>query len=698
MRCSRVSRWTLLLLLAGLHSAASVKAGSPPALRILKEISWPELGASSVTDVAVVGDLAFVTAVSGWPASHRGLHVFDISNSERIRRLSSAGVGFEGLAIQVVGNLAYVAAGNSGLKVFDVSDPSRPRLSGSVQTRGLANALQVIGNRAYVSEHVAGIEIFDTSDVTDTNRFRSLGGLNFTGDIQDIQVAGNFAYVAAYRSGLIMFDVSNPAQIKRLVQVPTRGLSVGLKIVGSLAYVTTTNAALEVFDLSGGTNIVKLASLGTNAGARSVALDGNTAYVCRGEAGMMAFDISNRTNIVELHGQLPDSQAFKVTPNGSRMLLAAGAQGMRIYSRTAPAVMVESGAAWGAGDCRRAVREGDRVYVINSSYGLHVLELDENEELHRVGGVRISHPSRLVAEGGIAYVTDGTATLRIFDARIPSAVRMAGSVTFSNVIQDMKVRQGYAYLAIPGSQLVILDCRNPEAPVETGFHTFDTTDVPVLALAGDRLHLAPNFVSYRILDISNPPQVTLLGSQPDLPTMALDPFLACAADETYFVAVTILGECVIWNVADPAAAVFRGYVGCFSSQFVYDAELATDGRLFFAGWDVNGISVFDPVDPRISTDEFTQQCISIPSPAIGVQCHAGGMLTCSITGVTLDPAMPGIRTTLEAVVDTNAPLVVEASTNLLTWETIFATNLPSAKMKVVNWTDGTPQRFYRARQ
>jgi Ca2+-binding RTX toxin-like protein len=72
-------------------------------------------------------------------------------------------------SVQVVGNYAYVADGNSGLQIIDISNPQNPVLKGSYNDNypsdyHSAEEVEVDGNYAYIAAGSGGLEIVDISN------------------------------------------------------------------------------------------------------------------------------------------------------------------------------------------------------------------------------------------------------------------------------------------------------------------------------------------------------------------------------------------------------------------------------------------------------------------------------------------------------------------------------------------------------
>ncbi|MEK7812222.1 MAG: hypothetical protein AAB296_00550, partial [Candidatus Desantisbacteria bacterium] len=116
--------------------------------------------------------------------------------------------------IYVVGNYAYVAAGEMGLQIFDISNPYNPKLIGGFDSSGSAQGVFVRGNYAYLADGVKGLRVVN---ITDPKSPKETGGLaprnpqgvkKPQGDegVQpgavDVYVVGNYAFVACGIGGM----------------------------------------------------------------------------------------------------------------------------------------------------------------------------------------------------------------------------------------------------------------------------------------------------------------------------------------------------------------------------------------------------------------------------------------------------------------------------------------------------------------
>ncbi|MFN9614075.1 MAG: cadherin domain-containing protein, partial [Dolichospermum sp.] len=192
--------------------------------------------------VTVVGNYAYAVGDR--------LEIIDISNPA-IPVVKGSYDIYDGQGVQVVGNYAYVADGDSGLQIIDISNPTTPTLKGNYDTSGWAWGVQVVGNYAYVADEYSGLQIIDISNPT-TPTLK--GNYDTYGFANDVQVVGSYAYVADDESGLQIIDISNPTTPTLKGNYDTSGYAKGVQVVGNYAYVADYESGLQIIDVSEFTN------------------------------------------------------------------------------------------------------------------------------------------------------------------------------------------------------------------------------------------------------------------------------------------------------------------------------------------------------------------------------------------------------------------------------------------------------------
>ena len=147
-----------------------------------------------------------------------------------------------------VGDLLYLGTGclwnstcSGSLEIFDMADPLHPVHLGTLATSGSVRDLVVVGNVAYLAEGDSGLL---TVDVTDPMSPSVLAGWS-SADGQDVEVEGTTAYLLTDDS-FFTIDVSDPSSPSELGNVGYGGT--GLAVAAGHAYLMPELRILDVSD------------------------------------------------------------------------------------------------------------------------------------------------------------------------------------------------------------------------------------------------------------------------------------------------------------------------------------------------------------------------------------------------------------------------------------------------------------------
>jgi hypothetical protein len=197
----------------------------------------PPLG---VFDVDVVGDYAFLAGAGA------GILVLDISGEPE--QIGFFGTGSDdAVQLTVKDGIAYVATGRGGLRIFDVSNPTSLLELGSFAPPLGVRAVDVVGNLAYIAGAGAGVLVVDVSDLHAPKQIGFFGtGEN---DTIDIALRDNLLYAATGPGGLQVFDVSIPESLEKIASFePSLGVF-SVEVFEDLALLTSAEAGLLIVDI-----------------------------------------------------------------------------------------------------------------------------------------------------------------------------------------------------------------------------------------------------------------------------------------------------------------------------------------------------------------------------------------------------------------------------------------------------------------
>ncbi len=244
------------------HGLRIVDASDPA---LPQEVGGAVLSAG-LLDVAVedrepAGGAGGETRRLAYGVSRRSLIVLDVTDPSATRELASVELPGSGVAVEMSGDHAYVAATNSGLQIVDVADPSSPRLAGSIVIEGegrpapSASLVAIEGDYAFVVYRSQ--KLMQVVDVSDPNLPREVGRPpERIGNVEpaDIAVADGFVYIpgasSGSRPGLEVYDVRDPMQPRQVGFLQGDSDFNAVAVAGNRAYVTGGVPALKLVDIA----------------------------------------------------------------------------------------------------------------------------------------------------------------------------------------------------------------------------------------------------------------------------------------------------------------------------------------------------------------------------------------------------------------------------------------------------------------
>ncbi len=326
--------------------------------------------------------------------------------------------------IYVIGNYAYVAAGEMGLQIFDISNPYNPKLIGGFDSSGSAQGVFVRGNYAYLADGKEGLRIVD---ITNPKSPKETGGLaprnpqgakkpqedeGVQSGATDVYVVGNYAFVACGIGGLQIVDVTDPTKPnagkddRHGFDVPAGGVASGVYVVGNHVYVAAGNAGLQVLQVTdffpangigteGEDGIVQLGVVDTPGCAMDVWINPDVSeryvYIADEKGGLQIIDVNvNITNGVNVSNPdvanaaiaasigFEDAQNVFVKRHGAKTIayVSDGANGFQMVDVTDPITPVRiSGASYNTKDYTSAIWVQDGyIYAADRMAGMAIFD------------------------------------------------------------------------------------------------------------------------------------------------------------------------------------------------------------------------------------------------------------------------------------------------------------------------------------
>ncbi len=370
--------------------------------------------------------------------------------------------------VVVVGNLAYLAAGEKGLQMVNVANPAAPVLRGGYDTPGTATGVAVAGSYAYVTDGLQGMRIINVANPDAPTPV----GLYDTSDMASAVVVNeNIAFVADRYRGLRALDVSTPTAPSEKGAYDIVGDARSLLLNFPYLYVADGDGGLRILNVVDPAHPREIGSYDTPGNAAGVSVAGGYAYVADG-VNIRIIDITTPSAPVE-RGQFPtyNGWAYALVARADYLYIAEGgiARGLHIASLADPISPVTRAFVDGKGNAFDVALAGNRAYVAAEKGGLRVIDITDPPRATTVftwgTSVDLYH---VAVEGKYAYVTGGNYLYGI-DVSAASPVRVL-TWTTPGTAEGVTVVDNIAYVATRHSGLRLVSVGDPASPNEVAYY------------------------------------------------------------------------------------------------------------------------------------------------------------------------------------------------------------------------------------
>lgn len=444
-------------------------------------------------------------------------HIDVIDFSAPMPQISNEGLNFgQGVnfggerRVDIVGHVAYVADWFSGIHLYDISNPNLPRLLSSYHTPGSPKGMVVRDNVAYVPDDDHGLQIIDVKDPRAPKLISHIqtNGLGYTP-----KLAGNLLYLASHRGGFQIIDIADPANPQQLSEIDTPGLAWSLAIQGDRLYVADDDTGLLIFDVKDPKAPKQIGQFTPGTAVEEVLIRDNIAFIACFDDGIYMLDIADPAQPkVISHTRLPgNSRGLDLI--GDQLYVASWLAGIHILDVSKPAAPKilgsydTRGATWGL----KVVN--DHLYAMDWWGGVAVLDVSDPTNPHVVGDYhergRINDIATLEYTGkyagSYAFAAQGSNGLQVFDINNPLNPTWITGVNFPGDAQHITLAADRAYLAMGDGGLAIADISNP---FEARWLSTTATDGRITDVIVDkhRAWLLDALQGVLLYDISNPQQ------------------------------------------------------------------------------------------------------------------------------------------------------------------------------------------------
>jgi hypothetical protein len=268
--------------------------------------------AGSALAIEVRGDIAYVADGTN------GLVIADVRHPGG-RNLSSLALGGEANDLLLTNNTLWVALGSNGVAAVDVGDPFCPKLLGTHYTGGYSCGMALQSNLLFVANTSKGMLILDVQHLEDIVQI-GLYHDYFQGG-QAIGVKGTNAWLAL-SDRMVRLNISNPSN--PVLVGGTTGLTTcrDMKVVGEDVFCGGSGLSIWNADLT------LQRQIDTGSGVYGFGMESNRVLVAAGINLAKLIDISDEQNPELLADCVLSGFAGDAVLRGERGYLAAGEGGL----------------------------------------------------------------------------------------------------------------------------------------------------------------------------------------------------------------------------------------------------------------------------------------------------------------------------------------------------------------------------------
>lgn len=528
-----------------------------------------------VSESRVVGDRAYVACSEG------GIHILDISDPANIVKLGEYlhpvdPFGAYASGLRVVGTTAFVAY--NSLEIVDLSNPAEPRQLASWNKGSVAD-VEVVGNLAYVAAASDGLIVFDVQDPTQPKRLTRIPAPGFC---ISAQVVGQLVYTSAG-----VYDVSDPVSPVRLAEFSYPMYVAQIHVEKDMVYLPTGLLDLKILRMKfgtaqtlnwGGLSDVILAS------PNPTSLTVSSSSGLKPQLQVITGPASVQNNQLSING--PGKVILKATQEGNDTYLPI--EETRLLNQ--PYARVEDVSTFGFETNIFGARVvGTRAYVGNDVLGLHILDVSNPAKPVRLGIVPgTNQVLEAQVEGRYAYIADGIGGLKIADISNPADPTVVTALPGKLVIA-VTLSGKYAYVSDLGDRkFIIADISNPAEPKQLS--TILAQGEPrFVRIVGNLAYLASGSGGLFIYDISNP-AVPVFVSHPYAGSQVRG---VDVVGDTLYVLEYGFGDLVVFNVADPFNPVELGRFKLGGNP----RRIQVENGIAFVVSESKGLQLVDVADP-----------------------------------------------------------------------------------------------------
>ncbi|MBD9358871.1 Ig-like domain-containing protein [Methylomonas albis] len=230
-----------------------------------------------------------------------------------------------------------------------------------------------------------------------------------------------------------------------LASISIPGYANNVDVAGDYAYVAAGSKGLQIVNVSNRSAPSIVGSLDTAGTAIDVRVVGNVVYLADGDHGLQVIDVTDPTapSLIASYETAGIAQDVKI--DNQFAYIADGNNGLEIVDVRKPNQPLFAGALNGLGEAKGVDVQGNSVVVVAGS-SLHVIDITDKANPVKKGSLGIGPVQDVTLKDGYAYVAAYSSGWKVVDIRdATNPVAVAGNANF--VPRDIELTDGFAFAA-----------------------------------------------------------------------------------------------------------------------------------------------------------------------------------------------------------------------------------------------------------
>ena len=497
-----------------------------------------------------------------------------------------------GYCRSAIGYGDYVVVGNG--TALEIVDHQTMNPVGEIVTESIVSGIVIVDTFAFVSNWSDGFKVINIADPVDPFL---VDELVFEGQCWHVTVFGNYAYVGNDVYGLRIIDISDPGNVELVGTFQSGDAKFEYaQVIDNIAYVASLTG-LYILDLSDPSHPTQLSYSHSDMGSYQLHVANGVAYIPEFGAGVRILDVSNPSYPVD-HGHFEIggwSNWFQT--KGDYGFVSTGMEGLKILDLSSPIYPSHVGTVE-AKNADASSIQGDTLYLSTTRSGMTMIDISTPADPVEIGEYLSGHYSRGVyMRGDYAYVQNLYNGIGIYKVFNTNGIELVNLIEMGNPHATFDASGDHLFVSDGGDTVRVIDISDP--PNASVVHSFPSGGFAALIRAdGDRLYIG-GWPLLSILNITDPMNPYQLGVFTDLPGNIRS--IDVVGSQVY--CATGSGGFQIIDIQDPGSPVLMGS----NPEFDYAFSVSSAGSYAYVSDRYTGqLKVIDSSDPHnpIITDSI----------------------------------------------------------------------------------------------